>query len=233
MMAPAAAYDEIADWYEQEFLPSTAAAGADPLGIGAALDGLLGSAAVSAWRSARHRCPCEPAEAASCTDRKPDHNTGANVLKPDARAAETDSSVRKEGQVMTTASPLSPYSSRSDKQFPSRSGKQAASSVSSRSAAKPDTAVPPAPEVQDQPEASPAAPVRSTAAVAAAAPVAAARRVLATKGGLPLYAGLGGLALAGIIDWPVALAAGTGYGLARFWASLDQQQQPVPARPAG
>jgi hypothetical protein len=41
MMAPAAAYDEIADWYEQEFLPSTAAAGADPLGIGAALDGLL------------------------------------------------------------------------------------------------------------------------------------------------------------------------------------------------
>lgn len=78
-----------------------------------------------------------------------------------------------------------------------------------------------------------AAPVLSTAAAAAAAPVAVARRVLATKGGLPLYAGLGGLALVGIIDWPVALAAGTGYGLARFWASLDQQQQPVTARPAG
>ena len=42
MMAPTAAYDEIADWYEQEFLPSTAAAGADPLGIVAALDNLLG-----------------------------------------------------------------------------------------------------------------------------------------------------------------------------------------------
>ena len=41
-VAPTAAYDEIADWYEQEFLPSTAAAGADPLGIGAALDALLG-----------------------------------------------------------------------------------------------------------------------------------------------------------------------------------------------
>ena len=134
---------------------------------------------------------------------------------------------------MTTASPLSPYSSRSDKQFPSRSGKQAASSVSSRSAAKPDTAVPPAPEAQDQPEVSPAAPVLSTAAVAAAAPAAAARRVLATKGGLPLYAGLGGLALAGIIDWPVALAAGTGYGLARFWASLDQQPSQLRRARAG
>ena len=41
-MAPTAAYDKIADWYEQEFLPSTAAAGADRLGIGAALDTLLG-----------------------------------------------------------------------------------------------------------------------------------------------------------------------------------------------
>jgi len=42
MMASAAVYDEIADWYEQEFLPSTAAAGADRLGIGAGLDTLLG-----------------------------------------------------------------------------------------------------------------------------------------------------------------------------------------------
>ncbi|WP_300612338.1 class I SAM-dependent methyltransferase [Trebonia sp.] len=40
-MASAAAYDEIADWYEQEFLARDTA-GADPLGIDAALDGLLG-----------------------------------------------------------------------------------------------------------------------------------------------------------------------------------------------
>ena len=132
---------------------------------------------------------------------------------------------------MTTASSLPPYASRSGKQFPSRPDKQAASSASSRSAAKQDTAVPPAPYAPDQPDVSPA--VLSTVAAAAAAPVAAARRVLATKGGLPLYAGLGALALVGIIDWRVALAAGTGYGLARFWASLDQQQQPVPARPTG
>jgi hypothetical protein len=32
-MAPAAAYDEIAGWYEDEFLARTAAAGADVLGI--------------------------------------------------------------------------------------------------------------------------------------------------------------------------------------------------------
>ena len=131
---------------------------------------------------------------------------------------------------MTTAAPMPPYASRSDKQFPSRSGKQAARSVPSRSAGKHDTAVAPAPDARGQLEVSPAAPVLSTAAAAAVAPVAAARRVLAAKGGLPLYAGLGGLALVGIIDWPVALAAGTGYGLARFWASLDRQQQPVPAR---
>ena len=134
---------------------------------------------------------------------------------------------------MTTASPLPSYSSRSAKQFPLRSGRQAASSVSSRSVAKPDTAVAPAPDAQDQPEASPAAPVLSTAAAAAAAPVAAARRVLAAKGGLPLYAGLGGLALAGITDWRVALAAGTGYGLARFWARLDQQQSAAKSQDAG
>lgn len=41
-MAPAAAYDEIADWYEHEFLAGTAASGADPLGIDAALGSLLG-----------------------------------------------------------------------------------------------------------------------------------------------------------------------------------------------
>ena len=41
-MAPAAAYDEIADWYEDEFLAQTAAVGADVLGIERALGELLG-----------------------------------------------------------------------------------------------------------------------------------------------------------------------------------------------
>jgi len=55
-IVPTAAYDEIADWYEQEFLGKQQASGggadADPLGIDRALRDLLGQAAASAWRSA-------------------------------------------------------------------------------------------------------------------------------------------------------------------------------------
>jgi hypothetical protein len=50
-MAPAA-YDEIADWYEHEFLAATATPGTDPLGIDAALGSLLGRELAPAWRSA-------------------------------------------------------------------------------------------------------------------------------------------------------------------------------------
>jgi ubiquinone/menaquinone biosynthesis C-methylase UbiE len=39
-VAPTAAYDEIADWYEDEFL--AASAGRDPIGVKAALSDLLG-----------------------------------------------------------------------------------------------------------------------------------------------------------------------------------------------
>ena len=41
-MGRRAVYDEIADWYEREFLARDAPAGGDPLGIKAALDTLLG-----------------------------------------------------------------------------------------------------------------------------------------------------------------------------------------------
>jgi hypothetical protein len=41
-MAPAAAYDEIADWYEREFLAREAAPGGDRLGVGRVLRDLLG-----------------------------------------------------------------------------------------------------------------------------------------------------------------------------------------------
>jgi ubiquinone/menaquinone biosynthesis C-methylase UbiE len=44
-VAPTAAYDQIADWYEQEFLAGITAPGADRLGIDAALDSLLGPGA--------------------------------------------------------------------------------------------------------------------------------------------------------------------------------------------
>lgn len=65
--------------------------------------------------------------------------------------------------------------------------------------------------------------IASAAAATVLAPAAIARRVLPAKGGLPLYAGLGGLALVGVVDWPVAVAAGAGYGLARLWARQDSE----------
>src|SRR4051794_29464369 len=42
-MAPLAAYDEIADWYEKQFLPTTGAG--DPIGIRRSLAALLGAGA--------------------------------------------------------------------------------------------------------------------------------------------------------------------------------------------
>ena len=44
-MTPVAAYDEIADWYERDFLARSNRPGEDPLGIGRALSGLLGTGA--------------------------------------------------------------------------------------------------------------------------------------------------------------------------------------------
>jgi SAM-dependent methyltransferase len=41
-MAATAAYDEIADWYEEEFLATQGSPGEDPLGVGDALRDLLG-----------------------------------------------------------------------------------------------------------------------------------------------------------------------------------------------
>ncbi|GAA3785031.1 hypothetical protein [Streptomyces chiangmaiensis] len=54
----------------------------------------------------------------------------------------------------------------------------------------------------------------------AAVPVATARRVLPAKGGLPLYAGLGALAVVGALEWPVAVGIGIGYALLRHHGLL-------------
>ncbi|MEU1799968.1 hypothetical protein [Streptomyces sp. NPDC019937] len=50
---------------------------------------------------------------------------------------------------------------------------------------------------------------------AAAMPIRAARRVLPAKGGLPLYAGLGAMGIAGVLDWPIAVGVGLGYAVLR------------------
>jgi hypothetical protein len=57
-------------------------------------------------------------------------------------------------------------------------------------------------------------------------PVAAAQRILPAKGGLPLYAGLGALALAGALEWPVAVGIGIGYAVLRRGGALPP---PPPA----
>ncbi|HUZ37099.1 MAG TPA: hypothetical protein VMV17_12285 [Streptosporangiaceae bacterium] len=48
-------------------------------------------------------------------------------------------------------------------------------------------------------------------------PVAAAGRVLSSRGGLPVYIGLGVLAAADVVTWPIAAAAGLGYAVLRWW----------------
>jgi hypothetical protein len=72
----------------------------------------------------------------------------------------------------------------------------------------------------------PADKIFSTATGIVMTPVAMARRVLPAKGGIPLYAGLGALAVVGIIEWPVAAAAGAGYALARRWARQQAKEEP-------
>ena len=70
-------------------------------------------------------------------------------------------------------------------------------------------------------------------------PVAAAGRLLSARRGLPVYAGLGVLAVADIIDLPVAAAAGVGYAALRRWGPLrpgadrEQQAQRAGPSPAG
>ncbi|MBV9445703.1 MAG: hypothetical protein JO345_07390 [Streptosporangiaceae bacterium] len=67
--------------------------------------------------------------------------------------------------------------------------------------------------------------IASTAVEGARVPIEVARQVL-PKGGLPMYAGIGALAVIGMIDWPVAAAAGAGYAFARLTRGASQQSRP-------
>ncbi|MEU0967634.1 hypothetical protein ABZ357_20195 [Streptomyces sp. NPDC005917] len=74
--------------------------------------------------------------------------------------------------------------------------------------------------------------VAHTVQKAVTLPVTAAQRILPAKGGLPLYAGLGALALAGALEWPVAAGIGIGYALLRRGGALappPAQQTPTSA----
>ncbi|MEU5100536.1 hypothetical protein [Streptomyces sp. NPDC020996] len=72
--------------------------------------------------------------------------------------------------------------------------------------------------------------VADAARKAVTLPVTAAQRVLPAKGGLPLYAGLGALALAGALEWPVAAGIGIGYAVLRRGGALPPP--PAPRTPA-
>jgi hypothetical protein len=65
----------------------------------------------------------------------------------------------------------------------------------------------------------------TAAAIAVKVPVAVARRVVPTRGGLPVYLGLGGLAVVGAVEWPLAAAAGVSFAALRRWGPL----RPAPA----
>jgi hypothetical protein len=73
-----------------------------------------------------------------------------------------------------------------------------------------------------------------------AEPVAAAGRVLSSRGGLPVYIGLGVLAAADVVAWPIAAAAGLGYAVLRWWGPSAQpgggprpvaRREPPPNQP--
>jgi hypothetical protein len=63
-------------------------------------------------------------------------------------------------------------------------------------------------------------------------PVTAASRVLSAKGGLPVYLGLGVLAVADVIDLPLAAATGVGYAVLRRWGPL-RPRRPASGEKAG
>jgi hypothetical protein len=51
-------------------------------------------------------------------------------------------------------------------------------------------------------------------------PVTTAKRLAQSKNGLPAYLGIGGLAVLGVVEWPVVAAAGAGLAVMRRWGPL-------------
>jgi hypothetical protein len=67
--------------------------------------------------------------------------------------------------------------------------------------------------------------VVTAATTVARLPLDAARKVAPTRAnglkGVPVYLGLGGLTVVGLVEWPVAAAAGAGYAALRRWGPLN------------
>lgn len=55
-------------------------------------------------------------------------------------------------------------------------------------------------------------------------PVTTARKVVQNRNGLPAYLAVGGLAVVGAVEWPVAAATGLGLAAMRRWGPLKPAQ---------
>jgi hypothetical protein len=70
--------------------------------------------------------------------------------------------------------------------------------------------------------------VVTVATTVARMPLNAARKVAPTRvnglKGIPVYLGIGGLTAVGLVEWPVAAAAGAGYAVLRRWGPLKPDQ---------
>jgi hypothetical protein len=71
-----------------------------------------------------------------------------------------------------------------------------------------------------------------TAVKAATLPLTAAKKVAQNKNGLPAYAAVGGLAVLGAVEWPVAAVGGLSLAALRRWGPLKPAPDQEPAKSA-
>ena len=67
---------------------------------------------------------------------------------------------------------------------------------------------------------------------AATLPVTAVKKVAKSKNGIPAYAAVGGLAVIGAVEWPVAAVGGLSLAALRRWGPLKPEQKQEPAKKA-
>lgn len=65
---------------------------------------------------------------------------------------------------------------------------------------------------------------------AATLPLTAAKKVAQNKNGIPAYVAVGGLAILGAVEWPVAAVGGLGLAALRRWGPLKPAQNQESAR---
>lgn len=72
--------------------------------------------------------------------------------------------------------------------------------------------------------------VAGVALKAATLPVTAAKKVAQNRNGIPAYVAVGGLAVIGAVEWPVAAVGGLSLAAMRRWGPLKPEQKPEPEK---